>query len=191
MPPKTPQSLRHEKSLESNTAGESSPFSGRPATVRGIPKSPRRPFASNSPAPSVRSTQSAVDRIPRSPWKPKRLGVDMDQPVCDNPFISKLHRSRGHCQVCVFRLSDSELKVFERKGRHLRVNNAYGGCLNCKVFPSLEDEEPVRICRQCFFDTHLLAKPKTEAFSGVCLAGASGDLKSPSPRRRIRSFSST
>jgi hypothetical protein len=88
----------------------------------------------------------------------------------------------------MFRLSDKEKEVFERKGRHLRVNFTHGGCMDCDVFPSQEDEEPVRLCRQCFFDTHKLHKRQEEAFGGLSLPGAAAatPTKKPfgSPKRR-------
>jgi len=61
-----------------------------------------------------------------------------------------------------------------------------GGCIDCQVFPSQEGEDPVRLCKGCFFATHKLRAKEEEAFAGIgALAGA--NQKSPnrrSPRNR-------
>jgi hypothetical protein len=86
--------------------------------------------------------------------------------ICDHPLLPNLHAMLAPCQVCVFRLSDSEKKKLEKNGRHLNVYKTKGGCEECQAFPSQEGEDPVRLCRQCFFDTHKL-RPKEELpFSG-------------------------
>ena len=86
--------------------------------------------------------------------------------ICDNAFAPSLHKKISACQVCVFRLSDEDKQAMEKNGRHLRVNLTRGGCLNCKAFPSQEGEDPVRLCRQCFFDTHKLRPAPEEPFGG-------------------------
>lgn len=86
--------------------------------------------------------------------------------ICDNTFLPTLHSIRAPCQVCVFRLSDKEKKKLESNGRHLNVNKTKGGCEGCDAFPSQEGEDPVRLCRQCFFDTHKLRPKEEEPFSG-------------------------
>ena len=91
--------------------------------------------------------------------------------ICDNAFVPNLHKNKMACQVCVFRLSDADKKVFAKSGRHLRVNPTRGGCVACKAFPSQEGEDPVRLCRQCFFDTHKLRPYKPEAFTGSQFMG--------------------
>ena len=47
--------------------------------------------------------------------------------VCDNPYIARLHASKGPCQVCFFPLSEKEKELFEKNGRHLCVNVTHGG----------------------------------------------------------------
>eukprot|EP00980_Cylindrotheca_fusiformis_P012002 scaffold2838_cov112-Cylindrotheca_fusiformis.AAC.4 len=86
--------------------------------------------------------------------------------ICDNQFLPALHSIRAPCQVCVFRLSEKDKKKLEQNGRHLNVTKTRGGCENCEAFPSQEGEDPVRLCRQCFFDTHKLSPRKEEPFSG-------------------------
>jgi hypothetical protein len=104
-------------------------------------------------------------------------------PICDNPFIAKLHETRGFCQVCIYHLTDSEKMAFEKNGRHLCVNLAYGGCLDCQVFPpEEEDADPVRLCCKCFFDTHKLHKHKEKAFGGT--GAMAGTVSSP-PKKRV------
>ena len=146
-------------------------------------KSPRH--YPTSPARSTFSTMSAcsddaVDHLARSPHIP--LGVDESAgPVCDNPYVAKLHETRGFCQVCIYHLTDSDKMTFEKNGRHLCVSVAYGGCLDCQVFPPKdEDDEPVRLCRKCFFDTHKLHKAKEEAFGGT--GAMAGTVSSPRNR---------
>jgi hypothetical protein len=141
-------------------------------TTRMYPKSPAR---------SIDSTGSvcSVDHLPRSPWRPVTDGEEF--PVCDNLFIPHLHSQRGGCQVCIFKLSEDEKRRYEKAGRHIRVAACHGGCLDCQVFPSDEGEDPVRLCKQCFFDTHVVRRHEQEAFSGNgALAGAKAvQRKSP------------
>ncbi len=153
---------------------------GTGTSARGLPirkgrksptKSPR--FFPQSPARSVDSTGSvaSIDRIPRSPY----MKADGDsEPACSNPYNPTLHVVKEACQICVFRLSDYDRERFEKNGRSLLVNTTAGGCIDCKAFPSHDGEDPVRICRQCFFNTHLQCKRVEEAFAGPgALAGAS------------------
>jgi hypothetical protein len=166
---------------ELNGAGEVRVV-GNPATVAGLPN--RTPKKSRSPCHTPRSparsidsmgSEPSIDHLPRSPWRPASLEKEEkeDPAFCENPFIAKLHPTCGRCQVCIFRLSDREKAMFDKNGRHLRVNQANGGCEDCQVFPSMEGEDAVRICRQCFSDTHKLAPRQEEAFGGsLGLAGA-------------------
>jgi hypothetical protein len=102
---------------------------------------------------------------------PKTEGMTLDAAVnseiCDNAFIPTLFKKRAACQVCVFRLTDDERKKAEKNGRHLRVIMTCGGCINCKAFPSQQGEDPVRVCRQCFFDTHKLKQMEEKPFGGL------------------------
>jgi hypothetical protein len=126
-------------------------------TPRSFTKSPDRSID------SIGSVCS-VDRIPRSPLQP--ASANDDTPICDNLFVPHLHAQRGGCQVCILKLSRNEKERYDRNGRHLRVVDTSGGCLDCQVFPSGMGEDPVRLCKQCFFDTHIIRPRKREAFSG-------------------------
>jgi len=86
--------------------------------------------------------------------------------ICDNTYMPNLQSKRGPCQVCVFRMSDEEKAKFELNKRHLAVNMTRGGCMTCRAFPSQEGEDPVRICRLCFFNTHKLKPYCAAPFSG-------------------------
>ena len=102
---------------------------------------------------------------------PKQPGSEDDDepqgPVCDNTFQPGLHPKLGPCQICVFKLNEKEKAKFEKLKRHLGVQMTHGGCDDCQAFPSQEGEDPVRICRQCFFDTHKLKKFTRGPFSGT------------------------
>jgi hypothetical protein len=103
-----------------------------------------------------------------------------DFAICDHPYLAKMHRHAGACQICYFKLSEAEKAQFERAGRHLRVSITSGGCADCQVFPSLEGEDPVRLCKQCFFDNHLVAPRAEEAFAGPgAFVGATDDRRTP------------
>ena len=160
------------------------PPRGTPA--HSTPTSTFRPsprvFSSSSPARSVDSTGSisSVDRIPRSPYM--KLQDDQEaEPVCRNPYVPNLHTVRGPCQVCVFRLSEADRARLELNGRSLLVNFTTGGCIHCEAFPPGEDEEPVRICKKCFFDTHLPPERREEAFSGT--GALAGTMRMPKATR--------
>lgn len=134
-------------------------------------KSPRNQPV--SPARSYASTGSSVeiDHLPRSPLRPVPLEESVG-PVCDHEYIAKLHKTRGPCSVCLYHLSDTERAEHDKNGRHYRVISTFGGCLDCEVFPNDEGEEPVRLCKKCFFDTHKQHKRKEAAFESTnALAG--------------------
>jgi hypothetical protein len=146
----------------------------------------KTPRSFPSPGRSIDSTESecTVRTILRSPLIP--LSPDDEHiPICRNVYNIKLHQGRGGCQVCIFKLSEVEKDQYETNGRHLRVVQAVGGCLDCRVFPSEEGEDPVRLCKQCFFDTHLIAAHREEAFAGNgALPGMQHNRLSYSPGRK-------
>jgi hypothetical protein len=195
-PTQTPTAVRFGQKAPTTGSETPSSFAKSPANSgrysrSSMHKSPRH--YPTSPARSTFSAMSAcsddgVDHLGRSPHMP--LGVDESAgPVCDNPYLAKLHQTRGFCQVCIYHLTDSEKMDFEKNGRHLCVSEAYGGCLDCQVFPPEdEDDAPVRLCRKCFFDTHKLHKAKQEAFGGAgAMTGMVSSSKfkgSPSKIRR-------
>jgi hypothetical protein len=106
---------------------------------------------------------------------------EVPEPVCRNPYVPGLHAVRGHCQVCVFRLSEADRARLELNGRSLLVNFTTGGCISCEAFPPGDDEEPVRICKKCFFDTHLPPERHEEAFSGT--GALAGTMRMPKATR--------
>ncbi|KAL3930908.1 MAG: hypothetical protein SGBAC_011555 [Bacillariaceae sp.] len=142
----------------------------RTATTPSKPKTPK------SSSPSRPKTPTRTRRTP-GPKTPKREDADDEDetpqgPICDNTFQPTLHPKRGPCQICVFKLNETEKAKFQTNKRHLGVYITRGGCLDCQAFPSQEGEDPVRIGRQCFFDTHKLRPHNPGPFSGVtCWAG--------------------
>ena len=102
--------------------------------------------------------------------------------ICQNPYNVSLHAKPAGCQMCIFKLSESEKELYEKNGRHLRVAMTTGGCDCCLVFPSEEGEDPVRLCKKCFFDTHLLPVRKEKAFEGTgALSGVQIDKRTYNP----------
>ena len=73
---------------------------------------------------------------------------------CQNRYEPYLHKIRGPCELCVFRLSDSEKEKLDAQGRHLMVQFTTGGCRDCKAFPKDDGELPVRLCQKCFTNSH-------------------------------------
>ena len=115
-------------------------------------------------------SECTISSIPKPP---NYFGRPAGMPICNNIFIPSFH-ALGPCQVCLFRLSESEMTEFEKNGRHLRVAMTRGGVLGCKIFPSLPGQDPVRLCKQCYFDTHSTPTKKDEAFTGI---GALGGIQ--------------
>jgi hypothetical protein len=146
------------------TPARSTPLVTFKASPRAFPYSPGR---------SVDSTGSisSIDHIPRSPFMKPRDDQE-PEPVCRHPYVPGLHVVKGPCQVCVFRLSEPDRARLELNGRSLLVDSTAGGCIDCETFPPMEGSDPVRICKKCFFDTHLPPQRHEEAFSGTgALAG--------------------
>jgi hypothetical protein len=110
------------------------------------------------------SSQCTVRSIPMSPY---RLPKVPDVPVCKAKYIPKLHDKLEGCQICIFKLSDAERAQYEKNGHHYRVNQTRGGVLDCKIFPSGPGEDPIRISKQCFYDTHRVFRDKEAAFEGT------------------------
>ena len=164
---------------------KSKPKAAQPKIFRKQNRRLEKPPASLQSPRSIDSAEShcTISTIPRSPLMP--LSEDESCEVCDNTYIAKLHPDKLGCQVCIFKLSHAERDRYEKAGRHLRVTPTAGGCIDCKVFPSEADEEPVRLCKQCFFDTHLISMRKEKAFDGNgALAGIQDKKRSYSPGRR-------
>jgi hypothetical protein len=73
---------------------------------------------------------------------------------CQSKFNPYLHKYRGPCELCMFRLTDEEKVKLDMEGRHLRVQFTTGGCPDCQVFPTSFDEPPVRLCPKCYSMSH-------------------------------------
>ena len=82
-------------------------------------------------------------------WNPKER--------CSQLWDPHLHATRKGCERCLHIASANEVREFERKGHHLRINLVRGGChRGCSYFQRKEDEHPARLCHKCFYDTHEL-----------------------------------
>ena len=133
------------------------PLMKKVAPVSKVPSTlMNRPFPSSSPYGHAHSSGRSVTSLSsqcsvvnfQSPRKTGRFG-------CQSKFQPFLHESRGPCELCVFLLSDEDRALLDIKGRHFRVMNTSGGCCQtCELFPREHDEPPVRLCRQCFFNSH-------------------------------------
>jgi hypothetical protein len=156
-------SVKDQTSLRSNKA------SGKRVKISPVSIEGGKPSTRQNPERFFDSSSKQVVKMPRSPWRPVPQGEEADKAhvCCDKLYQAHLHPTVGSCQICLFRLSSREKVDFEKNGRHLRVNRCRGGCIGCNVFPSKEDEQPVRLCRRCFFDTHKLKK--TEKAFGACV----------------------
>jgi len=145
-------------------------------------------ITSNTRKPKIFETTSidsmgsccTVSSIPPSPFRKQFANM----PICTQPFIPKLHAKLWGCDVCIGKLSEVERELYEKNGRHLRVAMSQGGCRDCTIFPSQPGEPPVRLCKQCFFDTHLIRKRKEEAFGGTgALSGLNNHISNYDPSR--------
>jgi len=73
---------------------------------------------------------------------------------CQKKYEPFLHNSKGPCELCVFRLSETERDKLDAQGRHLLVQFTTGGCRDCSVFPKAVGEVPVRLCNKCHSVSH-------------------------------------
>ena len=107
-------------------------------------KSPARSYAEQSVASltSHCTVQSFV-----SPTKEALVG-------CQQKFDPFLHKTRGACELCVFRLSETERGKLDANGRHLFVQFTTGGCPDCTAFPKSIGELQVRLCNKCHTASH-------------------------------------
>lgn len=149
----------------------------------GVDRSPRPIQSPGGRSIDSEGSHCTIQTIPRSPFMPPPADEDVE--MCENPYIVKLHSTLAGCRVCVFKLSPEEKEQYEKTGRHLRVALTAGGCYGCQVFPSEPGEDHVRLCKQCFFDTHLIASRREQAFAGTgALAGVQHSKTSYSPGRK-------
>jgi hypothetical protein len=88
--------------------------------------------------------------------------------LCKGKLIPELHESIDGCERCLDYLEHSERLQFLKDGHHPRVNHVRGGCSrSCMIFPRGENETPVRLCRQCFYDTHYTYTPQKGTYENV------------------------
>ena len=74
---------------------------------------------------------------------------------CQNNFDPYLHPQRGPCELCVFFLNDQERAQLDATGRHVSVMFTTGGCCrSCEIFPRSFDDQPARLCRMCYQNSH-------------------------------------
>mmetsp|Transcript_13121 Transcript_13121/g.30617 ORF Transcript_13121/g.30617 Transcript_13121/m.30617 type:complete len:1146 (+) Transcript_13121:64-3501(+) len=73
---------------------------------------------------------------------------------CQGQFDPFLHEIRGACELCVFRLPESEREKLDLQGRHLMVQFTTGGCADCSAFPKSVGEPHVRLCQRCYSSSH-------------------------------------
>jgi len=126
------------------------------------------------PQPTLKTTATSMTTPPRPAYTPAENSVRSMASLssqcsvvtfssprregrrgCQSKFQPFLHESRGPCELCVFFLSDDDKAMLDATGRHIRVMFTSGGCCKtCDIFPREFDEPPVRLCRQCFFNTH-------------------------------------
>ena len=107
-------------------------------------KSPARSYAEQSLA-SLRSNCTVQSFV--SPTKEALVG-------CQQKFDPFLHKTRGACELCVFRLSETEREKLDANGRHLLVQFTTGGCADCSAFPKSIGELQVRLCNKCHTASH-------------------------------------
>jgi hypothetical protein len=74
---------------------------------------------------------------------------------CQESFDPYLHTSRGPCELCTFFLSDQERAQLDATGRHIGVMFTTGGCCgSCEIFPRGFGDQPARLCRMCYQNSH-------------------------------------
>jgi len=100
-----------------------------------------------------------IDYSPDATVPIYRQPVDNKVNTCDKKWIVDLHGSRTGCERCLRLASEEDRKRFDEVGHHYRICRVRGGCTrDCKLFPRAINEQPVRLCRKCFYDTHHLGK---------------------------------
>jgi len=94
--------------------------------------------------------------------------------MCSLKYVPQLHKSRAACERCLYWASADEKERFEATGYHLRIMKCRGGCdRDCAVFPRMKNEFPVRLCKKCFFDTHVVSKQKEDDETSSVLSKSS------------------
>lgn len=117
-----------------------SKVSGRPAWV--------------SPSRSLSSPRTPSDNLQEE--KPG---------VCTSKWVPNLHGSIAGCELCLANATEEGRKIFEMTGVHYEVNRVRGGCSrSCLHFPRNDTEPPVRLCRRCFYSTHIIPDGHSQHF---------------------------
>lgn len=110
-------------------------------------------------AKTPKSTTSSRNYFSPSPAPINRGRNAKAHIVCDKHWIVDLHGFRSGCERCLNLASPEVRQKFEAEGHHYRINRVRGGCTrSCKLFPRTEKDQPVRLCRKCFYDTHYFGK---------------------------------
>jgi hypothetical protein len=87
--------------------------------------------------------------------------------VCTNKFVYNLHPKMGPCNRCWALARPEEQERYTARGSHLRIVRTRGGCdRSCTIFPPMDKESPVRLCRQCFFATHQSDGSRLQVYRG-------------------------
>ena len=98
------------------------------------------------------SPRKVVPLYKRTSFHPS---MNINDPICCQKWVPDLHPSRAGCERCLFHASSKEKLKFETEGRHFMIFLTKGGCSrDCNNFPRTNDEQPARLCRKCFHDTH-------------------------------------
>jgi hypothetical protein len=125
----------------------------------------RTPVSGESLTKSVTSLKlSSCKQSPRLIVQPYRRtlfhqSMKINDLICCQKWVPTLHLSRAGCEWCLFHASSKEKSKFETEGRHIMIFLTKGGCSrDCNTFPRRNDEEPARLCRKCFHDTHRFGK---------------------------------
>jgi hypothetical protein len=145
--------------------------SGDKSTLQSL-----RAYYSLASPPRTEASASIMSRTPRdtahpvmSPAMAATPKSPYHQPItiCSNKFSYNLHSKMGPCDRCWALASPSEQDEYEKRGSQLRIFRTRGGCAcSCAIFPSNNKNNPVRLCRQCFFATHQQDRSRVKVYRG-------------------------
>lgn len=137
-----PKKSTAKKTISSNRSIATSVGTSRSAATHRSTASGRNAMTSSGSICSIVSQTETKSR-----------GSDIIQcGVQFNPFV---HGFRAACDLCVHFLSDKETYKFLETGRSPRVMQTRGGCCtDCQVFPRPVSGPGIRLCRQCYYNSH-------------------------------------
>jgi len=151
------QKAEERKSEDKRCIVDLSPRGGiREKTARLFHNSPSRAvtgayYASPGMSITEKSIGSVSSRCTIESFvSPTRKGVLS----CRKKYDPFLHKSRDACELCVFRLPESEREKLDARGRHLMVQFTTGGCQDCNVFSKSVGEPHIRLCNKCHSASH-------------------------------------